>query len=184
MRLIQTLQNKKTIFTRMCIGEAIIALLKDTDLRQLKILSVVKKAGVSRMTFYKYYSSTQAALEDYLQILIHGFLEEGTREKEHMDFLTYENILFAFHYFDRYRSFFLTMKKNGLYSILIDSVNRFVTEHIYTGEDALVYKAYSYSGSLLNSFLMWEEQGKKEKAEVVAGMIYELYGNKADFVQA
>ncbi len=53
------LKNK---FTRMCIGEAVIALLQNNPLKGLRISDVVKKAGVSRVTYYKYYTSPQSAL--------------------------------------------------------------------------------------------------------------------------
>lgn len=168
-------KNEKSRFTRMCIGEAIIELLKETDLKHLKILSIVKKAGFSHMTFYKYYTSPRAALEDYLHIIITGYLDE-IRAEEPGAFLTYEHILAALLFFDRYRSFFLVMKEQGLYSILIDSVNQFLSEHMQTEVPVSIYKRYSYAGGLLNCFLMWEEHEKQESAEAVAETIYELYG--------
>ncbi|MBQ0001183.1 MAG: TetR/AcrR family transcriptional regulator [Clostridiales bacterium] len=177
--LVRELRNPKTIFTRMCIGEAVLALLKETELKRLKILSVVKKAGVSRMTFYKYYTTPRSALKDYLQIVIAEYVE--AIEKEDGDvhpFLSYEHILFALNFFDRYRTFFVTLKKQGLYSILIDSINEFVSIHMPITEELSVYKRYSYAGSLLNCFLMWEENGKQESAEDVAQAIYELYKAK------
>ena len=44
-------KDSKNTFTRMCIGEAIIKLLKDTDFDKIRITSVAKCAGVSRITF-------------------------------------------------------------------------------------------------------------------------------------
>lgn len=169
------LPKTKTAFTRMYIGEAIVSLLAKAELKTLKILDVVKKAGVSRVTFYKYYATPQDALEDYLKIIISEFLEENVKEN-HGYYLSYEHILFALNFFDRYKEYFLTMKKKGLYSVLMDAVNEFMAEHIQTDEKLSVYKTYSYAGSLLNTFLMWEENGKKDSAESVARMIYELYG--------
>ena len=58
-------KNSKNTFTRMCIGEAIIKLLKNTDFDKIRITSVAKCAGVSRITFYKYYESIHDALCDY-----------------------------------------------------------------------------------------------------------------------
>lgn len=174
---IQYIQNKRTLFTRMCIGEAVVDLMKKAELQQLKILDVVKKAGISRMTFYKYYPTTQAALEDYLNNIIAGYLEETGKQENGEDYLTYDHILFALKYFDRYRKFFLTVRARKLDSLLINSVNAFVTEHIHIEDETFSeYLLYSYGGGLLNAFMMWEVNGKKESAEEVAKMIYRLYG--------
>ena len=68
-------KDSKNTFTRMCIGEAVIRLLKDTDFDKIRITSVAKCAGVSRITFYKYYQSIHDALCDYLNIIIIEYLE-------------------------------------------------------------------------------------------------------------
>ena len=88
-------KDSKNTFTRMCIGEAIIKLLKDTDFDKIRITSVAKCAGVSRITFYKYYESIHDALCDYLNIIIIEYLEECANNPENGSFLDYSHILFA-----------------------------------------------------------------------------------------
>ena len=82
--IISTSMNTKTKFTRTCIGEAILALLQDTDFTKLKVSDIVKKAGVARASFYKYYDSPYAALTDYLQIIISEYVEDnqGTQKRD------------------------------------------------------------------------------------------------------
>ena len=75
-------KDSKNTFTRMCIGEAIIKLLKDTNFDKIRITSVAKCAGVSRITFYKYYESIHDALCDYLNIIIIEYLEECANNPE------------------------------------------------------------------------------------------------------
>ena len=48
-------------------------------------------------------------------------------------------------------------------------------ENIQTVKRISVYELYSYAGGLLNTFLKWEEDGKKDSAEDVADMLYDLY---------
>lgn len=173
-------KTPKTKFVRMCIGEAIIALLKETELKRLKIQAIVSKAGVSRMTFYKYYSSPASALADYLQIVIQEYIDESRHEGSYGAFFDYERILFALTFFDRYRTFFLTMKAKGLYDILVDGVNNFVSTKIPGADQVPGYKRYSYAGSLLNCFMMWEENERRDRAEDVAQILYDLYGKKEE----
>jgi len=171
------IRSPKSRFTRMCIGDAIIDLLKDSGLRELKISAVVHRAGVSRMTFYKYFTTLQSALEDYLQNVIAEYVELIDADGLGYAFLGYEQILTALNFFDRYRAFFLTMKRRGLYALLVDNVNRFMTEYIPTSERFGVYQRYAYAGSLINCFIAWEENGKQEPAEDIAHTLDGLYGS-------
>ena len=141
-------KDSKNTFTRMCIGEAIIKLLKDTDFDKIRITSVAKCAGVSRITFYKYYESIHDALCDYL---------------------------FALEFFNRYKDYFLTLSRCGLHSILINSINNFMSEHFTNPKNYSEYRLYCYSGGLLNTFLKWEENGCDCDAGEIARTLEELY---------
>jgi len=170
--------NTKTIFTRKCISEAIIALLEKESFERLKISAIVQKAGVSRMTFYHYYDSPTAALKDYLQIIVAEYLESSKQNGERVEYLEYSHILYSLNFFDQYSYFFLTLEKNNLHGILLDGVNHFMEDHITTDGRFSLYQIYAYAGGLLNTFLKWEENGKKERAEEVAETIFQLYHPK------
>lgn len=170
--------NKKTIFTRKCISEAILALLEKDSLAHLKISAIVQKAGVSRMTFYHYYDSPTAALKDYLQIIVYEYLENSENAQNRIQYLEYQHILYSLNFFDQYSRFFLTLSQNNLQGILLDGINRFMEEHIQTEGRLSIYQIYAYAGGLLNTFLKWEESGKKERAEAIAETIFQLYHPK------
>ena len=71
-------ENQKTDrnrFTRMNIGEAVAALLKEKEFDKIKISEITKKAGVSRMTYYNYYETKEQALKDYLYELIKEYMQ-------------------------------------------------------------------------------------------------------------
>lgn len=167
--------NEKTKFTRMCISEAIVALLKTTEFGRLKISDIVKKAGVARASFYKYYDSPYAALTDYLQIIIAEYVEANKALARKFRFLEYEDILFSLQFFDKYVNYFLTLAKCKLHGILLDGINCFMAENLQMGRKMSIYEMYSYAGGLLNTFLKWEESDKKESAEDVAKAIYNMY---------
>ena len=57
--------TKRNLFTRQCIGQAITELLKSGDFEHITVSDIVKKAGVSRMTFYKYYHTKNDVIKDY-----------------------------------------------------------------------------------------------------------------------
>ena len=55
--------TKRNRFTRQCIGESVIALMQTKDFQDITISDIVKKAGVSRMTFYHYFDTKTDALK-------------------------------------------------------------------------------------------------------------------------
>ena len=178
MKLGLQTRNTKTEFTRMCIAEAIIDMLQEDELSKIRISAVVQRAGVSRMTFYNYYHSITEALEDYVQILVALYVEECLKQDDIGGYLDYEHILFALKFFDQYRRYFTTMNQSGLYGILIKSVNQFMEEQFSADNPYSTYEMYSYAGGLLNAFLMWEENGKKESAEDIAALLHKLYTHR------
>lgn len=170
--------NSRTVFTRMCIAQAIVELLKTTSYDKLTISAIVKKAGVARMSFYKYYHNPYDALTDYMNIIIQEYVKGSGSEHFEKIYMEYDHILYSLKFFDQYANYFLTLAKCQLHGILLDGVNRFMEENILPSNDLSLYKMYSYAGGLLNTFLKWEEGGKKESAEEVADFIFRLYNRE------
>ena len=56
--------TNRTRFTRMCIGEAVFSLMDKKPYEEIRVSDIVKRAGVSRMTFYHYYEQKEDALAD------------------------------------------------------------------------------------------------------------------------
>ncbi len=159
----------------MCISEAILDLMDHTEFEKLRVSAIVKRAGVSRMTFYKYYASPYEALTDYLKILIEKYIRVNEQEQPDAVYFEYSHILFSLKYFDQYSHYFVTMARHNLHSILLAGINQFMTERIHIAHPLSIYKILSYSGGLLNVFLEWELTDKKDSVEEVAKSIYEFY---------
>ena len=73
--------NTRTRFTRMCIGEALFVLLDQKEYGQIRISDIVKRAGVSRMTFYHYYDTKEEAVQDYFHEIVKEYVWEVARSK-------------------------------------------------------------------------------------------------------
>ncbi|MCI8327170.1 MAG: TetR/AcrR family transcriptional regulator [Lachnospiraceae bacterium] len=166
--------NKRTRFTRMCIGEAVFALMDQKEYCAIKVSDIVKKAGVSRMTFYHYYESKEEALTDYFHEIVSGYIRECIARKNTIkDFRDKASIVHALKYFDQYAVFILKMVHAKLYHIIIDAMNNYMKNRIILHNPSLAYELYFYGGALLNVFIMWEENGKKESAKEIAEKISE-----------
>lgn len=168
------LKSQKSRFNRMCIAEAIIDLMKTQELKKIKVSAVVKKAGVSRTTFYKHFNCLEDVLDDYMNEIVAEYSVEREKNSDIKSLYDYKNILLTIYFFDQYADFFKTVTKQGYYSLLIDAMNSFMTKDIYF-EKFDIYQLYCYSGGLLNIFIKWEEDGKQEKPEEIAQIVYDLF---------
>lgn len=177
--MLERTQNKtqRNRFTRMCIGEALISLMQTADFPDIRISHLVRRTGVSRMTFYNYYSSKHDVLTDYLEEIISLYLTESRQRTDIGVFQDYQHILFSLKFFDRYRTFFLTLTRAGLHSIIINAINDFMLRQFSHAFDDSIYKLYVYAGALLNIFLKWEEDGRIRSAEETARIIYNIFVN-------
>lgn len=168
------LKSQKSRFNRMCIAEAIIELMKTQELKKIKISTVVKKAGVSRTTFYKHFNCLEDVLDDYMNEIVAEYIVEREKNSDIKSLYDYKNILLTIYFFDQYADFFKIVTQQGFYSLLIDAMNAFMTKDVYFSRFDL-YELYCYSGGLLNIFIKWEEDGKQEKPEEIAQIVYDLF---------
>ncbi|MBQ1468637.1 MAG: TetR/AcrR family transcriptional regulator [Solobacterium sp.] len=174
---IKTELNNRTISTRTAIGNAILDELDKQEFSKIKVSDVIRNAKVSRMSFYRYYENLYDALCDYLSIIVNGYMIEGGEINDPSVYMKLEHIEFSLNYFDRYSRYFLTLNRHGLYSVLIEAVNEYMMKNIFPQKKLHMYELYAYAGALLNSFLKWEEDGKRESAHNVALMIYRLFNH-------
>lgn len=164
-------RTNRNRFTRMCIGEALLSLLKQKDFSEVRVSDIVSRAGISRMTYYNYYHSKNDVLCDYLQEIIHDYILETKTKKDIGTFHEYAHILHCLHFFDHYADFFLTLVHADLYSIIINAINDYMVTQIFPSYQGSIYELYYYSGALLNTFIRWIDTGKQESAETMAEII-------------
>ena len=172
--------NSRTLKTRIAIGDAILDELEKKEFSEIKVMDVMRAADLSRMSFYRYYENLYDALVDYLNIIVNGYMIEGGEVDDSSVYMRLEHIEFSLNYFDRHARYFVTLNRHGLYTILIDAVNEYMMKNIMPNKKLHMYEMYAYAGGLLNSFLKWEENGKRESAHNVALMIYRLFNHSTE----
>lgn len=84
--------------TREALQEALLVLLADHNLNDISITQLTKKAGVSRMSYYRNYNSLQDLFTDVLDQLFSGFLRQALPYLKSQDWLTFWTKLFDFIY--------------------------------------------------------------------------------------
>lgn len=160
---------KQNPFTRMCIGEAVFSLMDKKPYEEIRVSDIVKRAGVSRMTFYHYYEQKEDALADYFHEIVNGYVRERSEIiKKGGKFHDPGSIEHALKYFDQYAAFILKLVDAHLYHIILEAMNSFMMERIQPVYKIPPYELYFYGGALMNVFVMWEKNGKRETPESIA----------------
>lgn len=157
--------------TRMKIGETIIKLLDHNSITDIKISAIAEGAGISRMTFYHYYETKEAALVDYLSEIILSYVGELKGKGAEFGKNSVEHLEFTLQFFAKHGAFLLKMEKVGCYGILMDGVNQFLDTNYKDEFSNSIYSLYFYAGALLNVFMKWIRGGKKESASEIADML-------------
>ena len=164
----RTMRNR---LTRMKIGECILKMLDKIPLADIRVSNIAEAAGISRMTFYHYYDTKEKALVDYLAEIIETYAAEAEKRGIAHKFHTREHLEFTFQFFSRYDRYLLRLERIGCFNLLLDGINQFLETNYKKHFEASMYSLYFYAGALLNVFMKWLHNGKKESVSEIARII-------------
>lgn len=159
-------------FVRMCIAKTLLRLMDEKNLEEITITELVKKANVSRMTFYKYYKSKQEVLEDYMYEIVNDYMEDAKRREDIGGFHDYSHICHCFQFFQQFESFIQTLIHANMYSVIINALNDYMDLYVMPDYNRTRYDLYYYAGALCNTYIKWVESGMKESPEEIAEIVY------------
>lgn len=74
--------KQKNTMTKECIFTALLLLMEQKPYEEITITEIARKAGVSRMSYYRLYKSKDDILIQYADQVFSGFMEELKREKK------------------------------------------------------------------------------------------------------
>ncbi len=158
---------------RMCIAKTLVKIMEVKNIDEITITELVKKANVSRMTFYKYYKSKVEVLSDYMYEIVNDYIED-TRKKEDIGGLhDYKHICHCFQFFKQFSGFFKTLLQANMYSVIINALNNYMDSYVSKSTIRSKYELYYYAGALCNTYIKWLETGMVESPEEISKIVYE-----------
>lgn len=152
--------------TKECIETALIELLKNEDFEKITISHIVKRAGVSRMAYYRNYSSK----EDILSSLINEFWNALARAFTPLPTLSeIDTLIKIFDTLKEYKDIYKVILKANKEGHILKSLNEFMLSIAPDNSLKSKYSAYMASGILYNIITEWIkndfEISSKELAE-------------------
>lgn len=164
-------------FLKNCIFNALMILMEQKDYDAITITDIANKAGVSRMSYYRTYSSKDDILLQYIDELFENCLEEF----RHTPHLTQEQFyLKFFETFLQNRTLISNLLRTNLYGMVLDyfvKCLKYLAQDIYgldASEPYTDYLIHSEAGSLSVVAIHWIETGAKEAPREMAKLFTKL----------
>lgn len=160
---------------KIYLAEALISLMRRKPLEDISIKDLVKRAGVSRMTYYRYFTSKEEVLECYMDYILEEYDTQIDQNKSY-DFHSYEHILDSLIFFQKYKDFVLCLQAAGMESLLLTALNDYVKKQSDFTEEKSVrcYPFYFYAGALYNIYMHWITQDSSTPATELAAIITKM----------
>lgn len=168
-------KNQANLLARECIVTALIQLSWQKPFSAISISELTQKAGVSRMAYYRNYTSKEEVLRTYLDEIIDAYRKDVNCIKRPETYGEYENILHCFQYFDKYKDFISCLLHIGMGKLFLDALSSYMVETYCAGcttSSNLYYTLQAYAGALFNVYMAWMTNGAKEPIEVLAKIVY------------
>ncbi len=158
--------------TRECIQTALIKLMKDKPFDKITITELVKRSGVSRMAFYRNFTSKQNVLEEISNTLYDYCLEILKNHSADSDkTLLYEEF---FRLVIEYKEYFDILEHAGLPMSAYMDINDVVSVRYQDTPPEIRYPALCWWGSLQAVIGEWYRDGMKEDIKQMAKICYQI----------
>ncbi|MDD6808473.1 MAG: TetR/AcrR family transcriptional regulator [Oscillospiraceae bacterium] len=169
-------QELKNI-TKESIFQALMILMKKKDYQEITVTEITKKAGVSRMAYYRNYESKEDILTTYLDDLFQDYINTISKN---MGPDMSEVYIGFFEYFRAQEDFLKMIIKAKLNSLLLekfDEYMNFVLNLIFLQvEPSAVnkYELHYAAGGIYKVLMEWIRGGMKESDKEMASIIQHL----------
>ncbi len=159
--------EKKNTYVRKQLLNTLLEMLKDQDIDSIVISDLIEKAGVSKVSFYRNYSSKEDILVQEEKRLFNEWSQQYNKDNSdnHKDFN--RELL---DYFFSNSSFYLTIYNAGLKRIIMDAiVSR--SEIKESDPNPLAYLKSSIAYMIYGWIDEWMKRGMKESGTELSEMI-------------
>lgn len=165
--------REDSIYSRECIIDAFLMILSEKHLQDISVTEICKKAGVARITFYKYYKTINDVLKATVDYKFEQFKTELNKASRSSDFKHSLQIFVSL--IQSLHKPLKSLAKANMSGILL----QYFTEALLTlfptvlATDEYSKAKYLFlSGGVFNILSEWNATGMKESSKQIADYIY------------
>ena len=161
-------KNESNKLAKECIVTALIELMKVRDFHSITITDLTKKAGVSRMAYYRNYTSKEDILNKFID-------DVGADVHERLADIYTDSDVYNYYYalleqLGSYNDLAITTYKAGLGELILSQINKQMALTFPSTGDAPVdhYRHLYLAGAFYNIFIEWLKNGQRESCAEIA----------------
>lgn len=170
--------NAENQLVKECIYTSLTTLMKSQEFRDITITEIARKAGVSRMAYYRNYGSKEEILTGYLDDLFQIYFNELV---EHDKIDVYQFTYKFFVYFRKNKTLILNLIRANLSLLILDRFDiylssifmKLINRYPPTKSDTLYM--HFLAGGLYKVFIEWIKNGLKESDEEMTAFMLMNY---------
>ena len=172
----KTAAESKNEQTRLRIFDALLKLAESKPLADVTVTEVCRRASVSRMTFYRNFSSKEEVLLSRLDQLIVEY-EKTTAEYLAAGELWYGegHICSCFTYFKEHRDLINCLYASGYAGYFISKVAEYMIGKFWDGSREQRYTIAGFSGVLCATYELWATDGFPDTPDELARIVSSSY---------
>jgi len=171
-------KSEQTIYLKKCIRDSYFSLLKKKNTENISISEIVKLAGLSRMSFYRYYKTKDDIVRQYIEDSFQEFMEELSNNPV-KDLQVPVTLLFS--YFRSNKTRIKILIEQGLFHLFFESFSHFLQESNLVinskpniSEESLKYYYQYINGGILNLIEGWMSGDMEESDEEMALVLQQI----------
>jgi AcrR family transcriptional regulator len=171
-------ENSQNQFAKECIFTALMQLMEKTSISNISISDITKKAGVSRMAYYRNYGSKEDIIIHYLNSLFQEYLEE-IRSCGQVDVYQFAYRYFA--YFRKHEVLIKNLLRSNLLNLLLERFDTYLhsifaglLQHNITSPELKAYEVHFLAGGLYKILMEWVHNDMAQSDEEMAALICKL----------
>ncbi|MBP5553046.1 MAG: TetR/AcrR family transcriptional regulator [Spirochaetales bacterium] len=148
---------ERSRFTKDCIVQSLLNLMDEQSFPTISIQEIVDTAGVSRMAYYRNFSSKEDILRYHIASITDDFISkwESSKPKNFQEYL-----VLLFDYLLEQKEFGLKLVKAGMIVLAKDAFDKGMLA--YANDTKGFYNMCFFSGGLFNMYKFWLENGCRE----------------------
>lgn len=171
--------NQANIAARTDMVNALLRLLEQKAFSEISISELCHEAGLSRMTFYRNYESTENILSSHLEDILSEYEIEAKASKHAGTYYDCENLCHCFSFFSEHRQFLDGLFKCGMGHMFLDALKKYIM-NTWNNDPynlILIYTLQAFAGSLYNLYIYWSEHNYQESPEHLAFILNKIFGD-------
>ncbi|MBE6703352.1 MAG: TetR/AcrR family transcriptional regulator [Ruminococcaceae bacterium] len=151
-----------------CIVTALIELMKTQDYHTISITDIARKAGVSRMTYYRNYTSKEDILNKYMEEVGLSIHKKIAKDGSGEDLFGY--YLALFEQLGKYKDIGITVYRAHLGELILRNITQNMAMTFPSLQDSAgtSYRHYFLAGAFYNVFIEWLKSGRRESCAEMA----------------